>query len=77
MAFDHVLIGFQLSSSCLPMALNTLPTVFHSPSPAPLSDLQSNPDAMLNSEHLLFSKCLSMASNTLPIAFHHSVCPSF
>ncbi len=36
-------------------------------SPAGPSDLQSNPDAMLNSEHLLFSSVIPMAFNHLSI----------
>ena len=37
--------------------------------PAGPSELQSNPDAMLNSEHLLFSNCLPMSFNHLPSVF--------
>ena len=36
-------------------------------SPVGPSDLQSNPDAMLNSEHLLFSSVIPMAFNHLSI----------
>ncbi len=37
--------------------------------PAGPSELQSNPDAMLTSEHLLFSNCLPMSFNHLPSVF--------